>query len=90
MVPPLIKFLENLTNWYVRLNRNRIKGEVDDINMEVSINVLFDVLFKVNVLMSPVVPYITDMMYQNMRLVLNPESRLLEQSIHHLLIPEVN
>lgn len=72
MVPPLIKFLENLTNWYVRLNRNRIKGEVDDINMEVSINVLFEVLLKVNVLMSPVVPYITDMMYQNMRLVLNP------------------
>lgn len=72
VVPPLIKFLENLTNWYVRLNRNRIKGEVDDINMEVSINVLFEVLLKVNVLMSPVVPYITDMMYQNMRLVLNP------------------
>ena len=90
VVPPLIKFLENLTNWYVRLNRNRIKGEVDDINMEVSINVLFDVLFKVNVLMSPVVPYITDMMYQNMRLVLSPESKLLEQSIHHLFIPEVN
>ena len=90
VVPPLIKFLENLTNWYVRLNRNRIKGEVDDINMEVSINVLFEVLLKVNVLMSPVVPYITDMMYQNMRLVLSPESKLQEQSIHHLFIPEVN
>lgn len=59
VVPQLIKFLENLTNWYVRLNRLRLKGEVDDLNMEVSLNVLFDVLLKVNVLMSPIVPYFT-------------------------------
>lgn len=75
VVSPLIKFLENLTNWYVRLNRSRIKGEVDDLNMEVSLNVLFDVLLKVNVLMSPVVPFITDVMYQNMKLVINKESK---------------
>ena len=90
MVPPLIKFLENLTNWYVRLNRNRIKGEVDDVNMEVSLNILFDVLLKVNVLMSPVVPYITDMMYQNMKLVIDKDSKMKEPSIHLVFIPEVN
>lgn len=90
VIPPLIKFLENLTNWYVRLNRPRIKGEVDDLNMEVSLNVLFDVLFKVNVLMSPVVPYITEMMYQNMKLVISKDSKLNEPSIHHLLIADVN
>jgi isoleucyl-tRNA synthetase len=90
VIPPLIKFLENLTNWYVRLNRPRIKGEVDDLNMEVSLNVLFDVLLKVNILMSPVVPYITDMMFQNMKLVLAKDSKLAEQSIHHLFIPDVN
>jgi isoleucyl-tRNA synthetase len=59
VVPPLVKFLDNLTNWYVRLNRTRIKGDVDDENMEVSINVLFDVLLKVNILMSPIVPFLT-------------------------------
>jgi len=58
--------------------------------MEVSLNILFDVLLKVNMLMSPVVPYITDMMYQNMRLVISPDSKLSEESIHHLLIPQVN
>ena len=90
VIPPLIKFLENLTNWYVRLNRSRIKGEIDDLNTEVSLNVLFDVLFKVNVLMSPVVPYITDMMYQNMKLALAKGSKLFEDTIHLLFIPEVN
>lgn len=28
--PKLIKFLEQLTNWYVRLNRQRIKGEISN------------------------------------------------------------
>lgn len=27
VVPKLLHFLENLTNWYVRLNRLRFKGE---------------------------------------------------------------
>ena len=58
--------------------------------MEVSLNVLFDVLLKVNVLMSPVVPYITDMMYQNMKLVINKDSKQNQPSIHHLFIPDVN
>jgi isoleucyl-tRNA synthetase len=79
-----------LTNWYVRLNRPRLKGEVDDENWEVSVNVLFDVLLKINVLMSPHVPFITETMYQNMRLVLAKDSKLQEESIHHLMIAEVN
>ncbi len=29
VVPQLITFLENLTNWYVRLNRLRLKGDID-------------------------------------------------------------
>lgn len=90
VVPVLIKFLESLTNWYVRLNRNRLKGEADEENWEVSLNVLFDVLLKVNVLLSPQVPFITELMFQNMRLVLRPNSQLAEASIHHLRIAEVN
>lgn len=79
-----------MTNWYVRLNRPRLKGEVDDENWEVSLNVLFDVLLKINVLMSPHVPFITETMYQNMRLVLAKDSKLQEESIHHLMIAQVN
>lgn len=26
VVPRLVGFIEQLTNWYVRLNRNRLKG----------------------------------------------------------------
>jgi isoleucyl-tRNA synthetase len=76
VVPQLIKFLDNLTNWYVRLNRSRLKGEVDEEGWEVSLNVLFDVLLKINVLLSPIAPFITENMFQNLRLALAHNSTL--------------
>lgn len=89
VVPPLIKFLDSLTNWYVRMNRIRIKGDLDDENMEVSINVLFDVLLKTNILMSPHVPFLTEHMYLNMKKCVKPDGKWNQDSIHHLMIPKV-
>lgn len=40
--------------------------------------------------MSPVVPFITEMMYQNMKLGISKDSKYFESSIHNLLIPDVN
>ena len=88
VVPKLVSFLEQLTNWYVRLNRPRIKGEVGHDEWLMSLNVLFDVLFKCTILMAPFVPFITDMMYENLSKVLGKKSQLLENSIHFLQIPE--
>ncbi len=90
VIPELIKFLESLTNWYVRLNRGRLRGEGDEEGWEVSLNVLFDVLLKVGVLLSPQVPFITEHMYQNLRLVIPKDSPLNAESVHLLFIAEVN
>lgn len=88
VVPQLVRFLELLTNWYVRLNRNRIKGDLGEESMITGLNVLFDVLLKINILMSPVVPFLTQSMYQNMRMAVKEGSSLKEQSIHYLMIPQ--
>ncbi len=53
-------------------------------------NVLFDVLMKLNVLMSPIVPFLTETMYQNLRRVLRKDSKHNQESIHHVFIAEVN
>lgn len=76
VVPQLVKFLDSLTNWYVRLNRSRLKGEVDEEGWEVSLNVLFDVLLKINILLSPIAPFITESQFQNLRLALAHNSPL--------------
>lgn len=67
VAPKLVRFLNDLTNWYVRLNRQRIKGEVTDTDMEVSLNVLFDVVLKFAILNSPQAPFLTEYMYLNLR-----------------------
>lgn len=63
VVKPLLSFLDQLTNWYVRLNRDRMKGEKGNEEAKVSLNILFDVLMSINLLMSSITPFITEHMY---------------------------
>lgn len=86
VVPELLAFLENLTNWYVRLNRPRIKGESGQEDQFVALNVLFDVLLKLTILMSPFVPFITESFYMNFKKCIVSKSYLAD-SIHFLQIP---
>ena len=61
---PTLDFLEDLTNWYVRLNRPRMKG--DDTTTEdqrVALNCLFDVLLNATQLMSPITPFLSEHIY---------------------------
>ena len=87
VVPKLITFLDQLTNWYVRLNRDRIKGDEGEKNWIDSLNVLFDVLLKVTILLSPFVPFITDQFYLNLKKAIKGP-KFLEDSIHFMNIPE--
>jgi isoleucyl-tRNA synthetase len=44
VVPRLLKFMDDLTNWYVKMNRNRLKGAKGAADADLSIRVLFQVL----------------------------------------------
>ena len=88
VVPKLLKFLDALSKTYVRLNRNRLKGDNGQEDQQIALNVLFDVLLNVTILMSPFVPFITDMIYQNLVKCIHPDSHYFEKSIHFLRIPK--
>ena len=45
MVPRLLKFIEQLTNWYVRMNRRRLKGELGVDDCKQALESLFSVIF---------------------------------------------
>lgn len=66
VVPRLTRFIDQLTNWYVRLNRRRIKGEEGAKDCVASLNVLFDVLNTMVTLMAPFTPYLSEYMYQRL------------------------
>lgn len=91
VVPPLLNFLEQLTNWYVRLNRPRMKGDEGIDEQRRSLNILFDVLLSTTTLMSCITPFLTEHFYQNLRNGIDPkDADLYQKSVHFLQIPEYN
>jgi isoleucyl-tRNA synthetase len=68
VMPALVSFVTQLTNWYVRLNRDRLKGlEGGESESETGLQVLYDVLLDVTILMAPFTPFITEYFYQHLR-----------------------
>jgi isoleucyl-tRNA synthetase len=68
VMPALVSFVTQLTNWYVRLNRDRLKGlEGGETESETGLQVLYDVLLDVTMLMAPFTPFITEYFYQHLR-----------------------
>uniref|UniRef100_A0A8D3AS32 Isoleucine--tRNA ligase, cytoplasmic n=1 Tax=Scophthalmus maximus TaxID=52904 RepID=A0A8D3AS32_SCOMX len=91
VVPRLVKFVDMLTNWYVRTNRRRLKGESGTEDCLWALETLFSVLFSMCRLMAPLTPFITEMMYQNLRHLIDPASVEDKDSgsIHYLMLPQV-
>jgi isoleucyl-tRNA synthetase len=87
VIPELLHFLNSLTNWYVRLNRSRLKGEVGRAEWKLGLDVLFDSVLNLSILMAPFTPFITEMIYQNLRATLPEGSEHFQASIHFVMIP---
>jgi isoleucyl-tRNA synthetase len=85
VVPPLLKFIESLTNWYIRFNRKRLKGDYGEDDAQVSFKVLHYLIFNFNILMAPFAPFFSESVYQRMK----PESKS-QLSVHFLMFPEAD
>jgi isoleucyl-tRNA synthetase len=88
VVPGLLRFLEVLTNWYVRMNRRRLKGSDSVEDWEMSLNSLFSVLAATSRVLAPVTPFFAETMHQCLKPLLPKEDQ--EDSVHYLMIPQVN
>lgn len=85
VVPRLVRFIEQLTNWFVRLNRRRLKGSTDDVaDTRTALATLFEVILTVSRAMAPFTPFITEYLYRNLRKIMPPGS---EESVHFLDYP---
>jgi len=81
------EFTDELSNWYVRRNRSRFWADTlteDKIN---AYNTLYTVLTKLILVAAPFVPFITEEIYQNLVVSLDPEAK---ESIHLNLWPSYN
>ena len=67
VMPRLVLFIEQLTNWYVRMNRRRLKGESGNEECAASLRTLFAVVLTTCRLLAPFLPFLTEFMYQHLK-----------------------
>lgn len=80
------KFIDNLTNWYIRLNRKRFwKNKMDQDKISAYLT-LYEVLLNFSKLISPFTPFISEEIYQTLK----TDSVRFKESVHLENYPEVD
>lgn len=90
VTPRLLGLIDDTTNWYIRFNRKRLKGENGIEDTKHALNTLFEVLYTLCRGLAPFMPFLTDNIYQ--RLLPFIPGNLREEdprSVHFLKYPEV-
>ncbi|CAF2760062.1 unnamed protein product [Rotaria sp. Silwood2] len=90
VVHHLVKYIDMLTNWYVKLSKKRFKGETTLEDCFVSLNVLCYILLTIVKLMEPFTPFLAEYMHQILRKLISQSSSSSEQdlSVHFQMIPK--
>lgn len=89
VVPRLLHFVDSLTNWYVRLNRPRLKGvSCSEDAQRAALSTLATVLLSLSQLMAPFAPFFAEYTYQNLKSM--APANLVSDSVHFLMLPEVD
>ncbi len=71
--------IDDLSNWYVRLNRKRFWKNSQDIDKEAAYQTLYRCLITVAKLMAPIAPFYADYLYQSLNDITKKEKH---QSVH--------
>jgi isoleucyl-tRNA synthetase len=66
VVPLLIDFIDNLTNWYIRRSRRRFWKSENDTDKDVAYRTLYYVLVEFIKVMAPFLPFLTEAIYRNL------------------------
>jgi isoleucyl-tRNA synthetase len=81
-VQPLVGFVEQITNWYIRRSRRRFWEEKTSSDRDQAFATLYQVLLGLTKVAAPFVPFITEAIYRNLR------SDKMAESVHLCDYPE--
>jgi isoleucyl-tRNA synthetase len=73
-VRPLVQFIDDLTNWYIRRSRRRFWKSEDDADKTRAYETLHTVLLRLCQIAAPFTPFISEEIYRNLRTPDMPES----------------
>lgn len=86
VVPALFTFIEDLTNWYIRLNRARFWGDGLTDDKCAAYSTLYTALRELTISMAPFAPFFSEYVFQELR-KMNPAESL---SVHLCVYPMPN
>ncbi|MFN3197587.1 MAG: isoleucine--tRNA ligase [Bradymonadia bacterium] len=70
VIPPMLGFIDHLTNWYIRRSRRRFWRSAADqaarVDKASAYATLYEVLVTFGTVMAPVLPFITEALYQSL------------------------
>ncbi len=85
VVPALFEFIEELTNWYIRLNRARFWHETMNADKQAAYATLYTTLYELSLSMAPFAPFLAETIYKEMTAFGNQDAPL---SVHLCAYPE--
>lgn len=83
-VPPMIEYIDLLNNWYIRRSRRRFWKSENDSDKAQAYETLYRALKKFSLIAAPVIPFITESIWQNLK------TQTDALSIHLASYPEYN
>lgn len=76
---PIVEFITELSQWYVRRSRERLKGN-DEVDKQQCLSTLREVLLQLSKVMAPFTPFIAEKIYQELKQ--NHGSKKFAESVH--------
>jgi isoleucyl-tRNA synthetase len=92
-VPRLLDLIDELTNWYIRINRRRLKGESGPEDTKHALNSLFETLLTLCRTLTSFTPFFTENIYQTLKTFFPEDRSHLDmgsdlRSVHFLPFPQ--
>ncbi len=73
-VDPIVKFIDEMNNWYIRRSRRRFWKSENDADKKEAYEALYVALKTFSLVASPFIPFITEQIWQNLRTSEDKES----------------
>ncbi len=73
-IEPIVNFIDLLNNWYIRRSRRRFWRSENDTDKAEAYATLNGVLLKLVTVAAPIIPFVTEEIYRNLRSASMPES----------------
>ncbi len=92
-IPPMLSFIDDLTNWYIRRNRRRFWKNAENISEKQdklsAYSTLYEVLTTFTKILAPLLPFMSERLYQNL-VVEAKMHQPNEESVHLCTYPEAD